>query len=34
MGAYFIDQLEEVEYEVFEALNARLRRILGRVLLF
>lgn len=26
LGAYFIDQLEEVEYEVFEALNARLRR--------
>jgi len=26
LGAYFIDQLEEVEYNVFEALNARLRR--------
>ena len=26
LGAYFIDQLEEVEYPVFEALNARLRR--------
>ncbi len=27
LGAYFIDQLEEVEKDVFEALNARLRRI-------
>lgn len=26
LGAYFIDQLEEVEYEVFESLNSRLRR--------
>jgi hypothetical protein len=26
LGAYFIDQLEEVEYEVFETLNSRLRR--------
>lgn len=26
LGAYFIDQLEEVEYNVFEALSARLRR--------
>jgi len=26
LGAYFIDQLEEVEYEVFEVLNSRLRR--------
>jgi len=27
LGAYFIDQLEEVEYEVFEAANSRLRRM-------
>ena len=27
LGAYFIDQLEEVEKDVFESLNARLRRI-------
>lgn len=27
LGAYFIDQLEEVEYEVFEVLNSRLRRV-------
>ena len=26
LGAYFIDQLEEVEYPVFEVLNSRLRR--------
>lgn len=26
LGGYFIDQLEEVEYEVFEVLNSRLRR--------
>lgn len=26
LGHYFIDQLEEVEYEVFEVLNSRLRR--------
>lgn len=26
LGAYFIDQLEEVEYKVFEVLNSRLRR--------
>jgi len=26
LGAYFIDQLEEVEAEVFEVLNSRLRR--------
>jgi hypothetical protein len=26
LGAYFIDQLEEVEYEVSEVLNSRLRR--------
>lgn len=26
LGSYFIDQLEEVEYEVFEVLNSRLRR--------
>lgn len=26
LGAYFIDQLEEVEYKVFETLNSRLRR--------
>ena len=26
LGAYYIDQLEEIEYNVFEALNARLRR--------
>lgn len=26
LGAYFIDQLEEVEYDVFEVLNSRLRR--------
>lgn len=26
LGAYFIDQLEEVEYEVIEVLNSRLRR--------
>lgn len=26
LGAYFIDQLEEIEYDVFESLNARLRR--------
>ena len=26
LGAYFIDQLEEVEYEVFEVLNSRLRK--------
>ncbi len=26
LGAFFIDQLEEVEYSVFNALNARLRR--------
>lgn len=26
LGAYFIDQLEEVEYEVVEVLNSRLRR--------
>ncbi len=26
LGAYFIDQLEEVDYEVFESLNSRLRR--------
>jgi len=26
LGAYFIDQLEEVEYEVFDILNTRLRR--------
>ncbi len=26
LGAYFIDQLEEVEYEVFETLNSRLRK--------
>lgn len=25
LGAFFIDQLEEVEYEVFETLNSRLR---------
>ncbi len=25
LGAYFIDQVEEVEYEVFDALNSRLR---------
>ncbi len=25
LGAYFIDQLEEIEYSVFEALNSRLR---------
>ena len=25
LGAYFIDQLEEVEYDVFDALNSRLR---------
>lgn len=27
LGGYFIDQLEEVEYEVFEVLNSRLRRV-------
>jgi len=27
LGAYFIDQLEEVEYGVFKALNSRLRRM-------
>jgi len=27
LGAYFIDQLEEVEYSVFKALNSRLRRM-------
>ena len=27
LGAFFIDQLEEVEYPVFEALTARLRRM-------
>ena len=27
LGAYFIDQLEEVEYEVFESLNSRLRKM-------
>ncbi len=27
LGAYFIDQLEEIEQEVFESLNARLRRM-------
>ena len=27
LGAYFIDQLEEIEYDVFESLNARLRRM-------
>jgi len=27
LGAYFIDQLEEVEYPVFEVLNSRLRRV-------
>lgn len=27
LGAYFIDQLEEVEYDVFEVLNSRLRRV-------
>ena len=26
LGGYFIDQVEEVEYDVFEALNSRLRR--------
>ena len=26
LGAYFIDQLEEVEYDVFDSLNSRLRR--------
>lgn len=26
LGAYFIDQLEEIEFEVFEVLNSRLRR--------
>ncbi len=26
LGAYIIDQLEEVEYEVFESLNSRLRK--------
>jgi len=26
LGAYFIDQLEEIDKDVFEALNARLRR--------
>lgn len=26
LGAYFIDQIEEVEYEVIEVLNSRLRR--------
>jgi len=26
LGAFFIDQLEEVEYEVFDILNTRLRR--------
>lgn len=26
LGAYFIDQLEEVDYKVFETLNSRLRR--------
>lgn len=26
LGAYFLDQLEEIEKDVFEALNARLRR--------
>lgn len=26
LGAYFIDQLEEVEYDVFEVLNSRIRR--------
>lgn len=26
LGAFFIDQLEEVEYEVFESLTSRLRR--------
>ena len=26
LGGYFIDQLEEVEYNVFEVLNSRLRR--------
>ena len=25
LGAYFIDQLEEIEYDVFDALNSRLR---------
>ena len=27
LGAYFIDQLEEVEYDVFDSLNSRLRRM-------
>ena len=27
LGAYFIDQLEEVEYSVFKTLNSRLRRM-------
>ena len=27
LGAYFIDQLEEVEYEAFESLNSRIRRM-------
>ena len=27
LGAYFIDQLEEIEYEVFNSLNSRLRRM-------
>jgi hypothetical protein len=27
LGAYFIDQLEEVEYAVIEVLNSRLRRV-------
>jgi hypothetical protein len=27
LGAYFIDQLEEIEYSVFDALNSRLRNI-------
>jgi len=26
LGGYFIDQLEEIEFDVFESLNARLRR--------
>ena len=27
LGAYFIDQLEEVEFDVFDSLNSRLRRM-------
>lgn len=27
LGGYFIDQLEEISYEVFETLNSRLRRM-------